>query len=188
MRALCNCPMIDSMTPLMSWRNTPISTPRRTPLPTPLQTPLLTPRATPRPTPRATPRGTPTPSHRSGYDLRSPSRSSMTEETDALMAPYRKKVIQAPEIFSSFSSKEVEEGEMLELKCFTSCAPQTVTVWEKDNIPLVSCPGVSLSEKTGVRSLMIPATKLGDGGVYRMTISNGSGSGSCSAIVTIKSK
>ena len=188
MRALCNCPMLDSATPLMSWRNTPISTPRRTPLPTPLQTPLLTPRATPRPTPRATPRGTPTPSRRSqGHDFRSPSRSSMTEETEALMAPFRKKFVQAPEIFSSFSSKEVEEGECFELKCFISCAPQTVTVWEKDNIPLVSCPGISLSEKTGVRTLMIQSAKLGDAGVYRLTISNSSGSGSCSAIVTIKS-
>ena len=36
-RALCNCPMLDSITPMMSWRNTPIGTPRRTPLPTPLQ-------------------------------------------------------------------------------------------------------------------------------------------------------
>ena len=189
MRSLCNCPMLDSVTPMMSWRNTPIGTPRRTPLPTPLHTPLMTPRATPRPTPRATPRGTPTPSRRSqGHDFRSPSRTSLTEETDALMAPFRKKFIQAPEIFSSFSSKEVEEGEALELKCFISCAPQTTTLWEKDNIPLVSCPGVSLSEKTGVRTLAIPATKLGDAGVYRLTISNSSGSGSCSAIVTIKSK
>ena len=189
MRSLCNCPMLDSVTPMMSWRNTPIGTPRRTPLPTPLHTPLMTPRATPRPTPRATPRGTPTPSRRSqGHDFRSPSRTSFTEETDALMAPFRKKFIQAPEIFSSFSSKEVEEGEALELKCFISCAPQTTTLWEKDNIPLVSCPGVSLSEKTGVRTLAIPATKLGDAGVYRLTISNSSGSGSCSAIVTIKSK
>lgn len=188
MRPLCNCPMLDAVTPLMSWRNTPIGTPRRTPLPTPLQTPGLTPRATPRPTPRATPRGTPTPSRRSqGHDFRSPSRSSMTEETDALMAPYRKKFIQAPEIFSSFSSKEIEEGDVLELKCFISCAPQTVSVWEKDNIPLVSCPGVSLSEKTGVRTLTIQSAKLGDAGVYRLTISNSSGSGSCSAIVTIKS-
>merc|ERR1712012_1014675 len=145
---LCNCPMLDSITPLMSWSNTPIGTPRRTPLPTPLQTPGLTPRATPRPTPRATPRGTPTPSRRSqGHDLRSPSRTSLTEETDALMAPFRKKFIQAPEIFSSFSSKEVEEGEALELKCFISCAPQTTTLWEKDNIPLVSSPFMSLSEK-----------------------------------------
>ena len=75
----------------------------------------------------------------------------------------------------------------MELKCFISCAPQTTTLWEKDNIPLVSCPGLSLSEKTGVRTLAIPATKLGDAGVYRLTISNSSGSGSCSAIVTIKS-
>merc|ERR1712029_282830 len=104
------------------------------PLPTPLQTPGLTPRATPRPSPRATPRGTPTPSRRSqGHDFRSPSRSSMTEETDALMAPYRKKFIQAPEIFSSFSSKEIEEGDVLELKCFISCAPQTVSLGERQH-------------------------------------------------------
>lgn len=181
--------MLDAVTPLMSWRNTPIGTPRRTPLPTPTRTPLLTPRATPRPTPRATPRGTPTPSRRSqGHDFRSPSRTSMTEETEALMAPFRKKFIQAPEIFSSFSSKEVEEGECLELKCFVSCAPQTSTLWEKDNIPLVSCPGLSLSEKTGVRTLLIQSTKLGDAGVYRLTITNSSGSGSCSAIVTVKSR
>ena len=105
-----------------------------------------------------------------------------------MMAPFRRKFIQAPEIFSSFSSKEVEEGETVELKCFISCAPQTVSVWEKDNIPLVSSPGLSLSEKTGVRTLMIQNAKLGDAGVYRLTISNTSGSGSCSAIVTVKSK
>ena len=105
-----------------------------------------------------------------------------------MMAPFRRKFIQAPEIFSSFSSKEVEEGETVELKCFISCAPQTVSVWEKDNIPLVSCPGLSLSEKTGVRTLIIQNAKLGDAGVYRLTISNTSGSGSCSAIVTVKSK
>ena len=112
----------------------------------------------------------------------------MTEETEALMAPFRKKFIQAPEIFSSFSSKEVEEGECLELKCFVSCAPQTSTLWEKDNIPLVSCPGLSLSEKTGVRTLLIQSAKLGDAGVYRLTVTNSSGSGSCSAIVTVKSR
>ena len=105
-----------------------------------------------------------------------------------MMVPFRKKFIQAPEIFSSFSSKEVEEGEAVELKCFISCAPQTVSVWEKDNIPLVSCPGLSLSEKTGVRTLMIQNAKLGDAGVYRLTITNTSGSGSCSAIVTVKSE
>ena len=84
--------------------------------------------------------------------------------------------------------KMAEEGSTVELKCFISCAPQTVSVWEKDNIPLVSCPGLSLSEKTGVRTLMIQNAKLGDAGVYRLTISNTSGSGSCSAIVTVKSK
>ena len=185
MRSLCNCPMLDSVTPLMSWRNTPIAgTPRRTPLPSPL---MLTPRATPRPTPRATPRGTPTPSRMShGPELRSPSRTSNIEESE-MIAPFRRKFIQAPEIFSSFSSKEVEEGEAVELKCFISCAPQTISVWEKDNIPLVSSPGLSLTEKTGVRTLIIQSAKLGDAGVYRLTISNSSGSGSCSAIVTVRS-
>ena len=105
-----------------------------------------------------------------------------------MMAPFRRKFIQAPEIFSSFSSKEVEEGESVELKCFISCAPQTVSVWEKDNIPLVSGPGLSLTEKTGVRTLIIQHAKLGDAGVYRLTITNPSGSGSCSAIVTVKSE
>ena len=185
MRSLCNCPMLDSVTPLMSWRNTPIAgTPRRTPLPSPL---MLTPRATPRPTPRATPRGTPTPSRMShGPELRSPSRTSNIEESE-MIAPFRRKFIQAPEIFSSFSSNEVEEGEAVELKCFISCAPQTISVWEKDNIPLVSSPGLSLTEKTGVRTLIIQSAKLGDAGVYRLTISNSSGSGSCSAIVTVRS-
>ena len=41
MRPLMNCPMLDSITPMMSWRNTPISTPRRTPLPTPLQVAIM---------------------------------------------------------------------------------------------------------------------------------------------------
>ena len=104
-----------------------------------------------------------------------------------MIAPFRRKFIQAPEIFSSFSSKEVEEGEAVELKCFISCAPQTISVWEKDNIPLVSSPGLSLTEKTGVRTLIIQSAKLGDAGVYRLTISNSSGSGSCSAIVTVRS-
>ena len=104
-----------------------------------------------------------------------------------MIAPFRRKFIQAPEIFSSFSSKEVEEGEAVELKCFISCAPQTISVWENDNIPLVSSPGLSLTEKTGVRTLIIQSAKLGDAGVYRLTISNSSGSGSCSAIVTVRS-
>ena len=112
----------------------------------------------------------------------------MVEEAELAIAPFRRKLIQAPEIFSSFSSKEVEEGETVELKAFISCAPQTSSVWEKDNIPLVSSPGLSITEKTGVRTLMIQSAKLGDAGVYRLTISNSSGSGSCSAIVTVKSR
>ena len=105
---LCNCPMLDSITPLMSWSNTPIGTPRRTPLPTPHGTPLITPRATPRCTPRGTPRATPTPMSRIGYnpgEYRSPSRTSMMREEDA--PPPRRRFVQAPEIFSSFSSKQV---------------------------------------------------------------------------------
>ena len=105
---LCNCPMLDSITPLMSWSNTPIGTPRRTPLPTPHGTPLITPRATPRCTPRGTPRATPTPMSRMGYnpgEYRSPSRTSMLREEDA--PPPRRRFVQAPEIFSSFSSKQV---------------------------------------------------------------------------------
>ena len=106
---LCNCPMLDSITPLMSWSNTPIGTPRRTPLPTPHGTPLITPRATPRCTPRGTPRATPTPMSRMGYnpgEYRSPSRTSMMREEDA--PPPRRRFVQAPEIFSSFSSKQVQ--------------------------------------------------------------------------------
>ena len=105
---LCNCPMLDSITPLMSWSNTPIGTPRRTPLPTPHGTPLITPRATPRCTPRGTPRATPTPMSRIGYnpgEYRSPSRTSMLRDDDA--PPPRRRFVQAPEIFSSFSSKQV---------------------------------------------------------------------------------
>ena len=106
---LCNCPMLDSITPLMSWSNTPIGTPRRTPLPTPHGTPLITPRATPRCTPRGTPRATPTPmSIGYGYnpgEYRSPSRTSMMREEDA--PPPRRRFVQPPEIFSSFSSKQV---------------------------------------------------------------------------------
>ena len=103
---LCNCPMLDCITPLMSWSNTPIGTPRRTPLPTPHGTPLLTPRATPRATPRNTPRATPSPlpSYRPG-EFRSPSRGSVFREEDA--PPPRRRFVQAPEIFSSFSSKQV---------------------------------------------------------------------------------
>ena len=163
---LCNCPMLDSITPLMSWSNTPIGTPRRTPLPTPHGTPLITPRATPRCTPRGTPRATPTPMSRIGYnpgEYRSPSRTSMLRDDDA--PPPRRRFVQAPEIFSSFSSKQVhfhkespifatkkkvDEGSTAELKCFISCAPLTTTTWEKDGMPLLSNNLISLSEKTGV--------------------------------------
>ena len=76
----------------------------------------------------------------------------------------------------------------MELKCFTSCAAQTSTQWEKDNIPLVSNPQLMLSEKTGVRTLLIHNAKLGDAGVYRMNLTNPTGTTSCSAIVVVKSK
>ena len=103
---LCNCPMLDCITPLMSWTNTPIGTPRRTPLPTPHSTPLVTPRATPRATPRGTPRATPSPLPRlGGYnpgEYRSPSRTSLLED----QPPPRRRFVQPPEIFSSFSSKQ----------------------------------------------------------------------------------
>ena len=117
---LCNCPMLDSITPLMSWSNTPIGTPRRTPLPTPHGTPLITPRATPRCTPRGTPRATPTPMSRMGYnpgEYRSPSRTSMLREEDA--PPPRRRFVQAPEIFSSFSSKQVSFDTFLSRSLFT---------------------------------------------------------------------
>ena len=194
MEELCNCPMLDAITPLMSWSNTPIGTPRRTPLPTPHATPLLTPRATPKTTPRATPRGTPsrgTPSlPRRSYghgDIRSPSRGSNYGD-ETMVPPPRKRFVQAPEIFSSFSSKQVEEGASVELKCFISCAPLTQTTWDKDNLPIVSNNQLMLSEKTGVRTLIIHNAKLGDSGTYRMTIANTSGVQSCTAILTVKSK
>ena len=160
MAELCNCPMLDSFTPLMSWSNTPIATPRRTPLPTPHATPRMTPRATPRCTPRTTPRTTPTPTlpRRGGaYDYRSPSIASLASTTasgveDFLMPPPRRRFVQAPEIFSSFSSKTAEEGSSVEFKCFVSCAPLTTTTWEKDNMPLVPGGAVTLSEKTGVNT------------------------------------
>ena len=149
MAELCNCPMLDTYTPLMSWSNTPIGTPRRTPLPTPHSTPLMTPRATPRCTPRTTPRATPTPTlQRRGYDYRSPSVSTMVD--DFIMPPPRRKFVQAPEIFSSFSSKTVDEGATVEFKCFVSCAPLTTTTWEKDNMPIMSGSQITVSEKTGV--------------------------------------
>merc|ERR1719154_18828 len=181
MEELCNCPMLDAITPMMSWSNTPIGTPRRTPLPTPHATPLLTPRGTPS-------RGTPSLPRRSyGHDIRSPSRNSNYGE-DIIVPPPRKRFVQAPEIFSSFSSKQVEEGSSVELKCFVSCAPLTTTTWEKDNLPLVSNPQLMLSEKTGVRTLIIHNSKLGDAGAYRMTITNSSGVKSCTAILTVKKK
>ena len=89
MAELCNCPMLDNITPFMSWTNTPAATPRlTTPAATPRRnTPTMrgtpgmltptrltpTPRLTPRATPRATPCATPTPTptlQRRGYDLR----------------------------------------------------------------------------------------------------------------------
>merc|ERR1712130_467404 len=186
---LCNCPMLDSITSLMSWSNTPIGTPRRTPLPTPHGTPLITPRATPRCTPRGTPRATPTPMSRIGYnpgEYRSPSRTSMLREEDA--PPPRRRFVQAPEIFSSFSSKQVDEGSTAELKCFISCAPLTTTTWEKDGMPLLSNNLISLSEKTGVRTMLLHSAKPGDSGTYRMTITNSSGTASCSASLSIRRK
>lgn len=186
---LCNCPMLDSITPLMSWSNTPIGTPRRTPLPTPHGTPLITPRATPRCTPRGTPRATPTPMSRMGYnpgEYRSPSRTSMLREEDA--PPPRRRFVQAPEIFSSFSSKQVDEGSTAELKCFISCAPLTTTTWEKDGVPLLSNNLISLSEKTGVRTMLLHCAKPGDSGTYRITITNSSGTASCSASLSVRRK
>ena len=105
-----------------------------------------------------------------------------------MVPPPRKRFVQAPEIFSSFSSKQVEEGSSVELKCFVSCAQGTNTTWEKDNLPLVSNPQLMISDKTGVRTLIIHNAKLGDAGAYRMTITNSSGVKSCTAIVTVKSK
>jgi len=190
MAELCNCPMLDSITPLMSWSNTPIATPRRTPLPTPHGTPRATPRATPRVTPFSTPRATPTPSlGRRGYDLRSPSVSStVSGMDDFVMPPPRRKFVQAPEIFSSFSNKAVEEGSTVEYKCFVSCAPLTTTTWEKDNMPIISGSQVTLSEKTGVRVLTIHCARTIDAGSYRMTITNKSGVSTCSANLTVKRK
>jgi len=105
-----------------------------------------------------------------------------------MVPPSRKRFVQAPEIFSSFSSKQVDEGASVELKCFISCAPLTQTNWEKDNLPLVSNNQMMLSEKTGVRTMIIHNAKLGDSGAYRMTITNSSGSTSCTAILTVKKK
>lgn len=187
---LCNCPMLDSLTPLMSWSNTPIGTPRRTPLPHPYQTPLCTPRATPRSTPRTTPRATPqrmfTPREfRDSYrSFTSSSPGRMIEDVKA--PPQRKRFVQAPEIFSSFSSKTVEEGQAVELKCFISCAPLTTTTWEKDNHPIVSGSHTSLTEKTGVRALTVAGVTLSDAGVYKMTITNASGVANCSATLNVK--
>ena len=158
---LCNCPMLDTITPLMSWTNTPIATPRRTPIPTPHGTPLMTPRATPRCTPRTTPRATPTPSlGRRGYDYRSPSVcSNYSTIEDLILPPPRRKFVQAPEIFSSFTSKTCDEGSMVEFKCFISCAPLTTTTWEKDNMPVISGSHIVCTEKTGVSQLIQKAPR-----------------------------
>lgn len=183
---LCNCPMLDPFTPVMSWSNTPCATPRRTPLPTPLSTPVMTPRATP----RLTPRSTPTPgqqAYRSPYsmadDFRSPSRGAGEEY---LAVPPRKKYIQAPEIYSPFSNKQADEGSLVELKCFLSCAPLNSTSWEKDCLPISQGPNITLSEKAGVRTLTINSVKPGDAGSYKIVVANASGTVSCSANVSVR--
>merc|ERR1719339_17285 len=89
---------------------------------------------------------------------------------------------------SSFSSKQVDEGSTAELKCFISCAPLTTTTWEKDGMPLLSNNLISLSEKTGVRTMLLHSAKPGDSGTYRMTITNSSGTASCSASLSIRRK
>lgn len=208
MAELSNCPMLDTITPLMSWNNTPACTPRRTTpactprrttptMPTPRGTPMLsrsprtTPHLTPRSTPRATPRATPVPTpqmQRRGYDFRSPSASSshLSVLDDLLMPPPRRKYVQAPEIFSSFTSQTVEEGGSVEFKCFISCAPLTTTTWERDGIPMLSGANISLMEKTGVRMLKLHSVKMGDAGNYRMTITNKSGFTNCAATLIVK--
>jgi hypothetical protein len=194
---LCNCPMLDSNTPLMSWSNTPVGTPRRTPLHTPMFTPLATPRSTPRLTPLATPRSTPQRllSPRD-YNYRDSYRSFTTSSPNPHLSvmedfkapPQRKRFVQSPEIYSSFSSKSVEEGNTVELKCFVSCAPLTTTTWEKDGSPVISGSHVSLSEKTGVRVLTVNRVGVSDAGSYRMTITNSSGVANCSATIDVKRK
>ena len=129
-------------------------------------------------------------------EYRSPSRSSMLREEDA--PPPRRRFVQPPEIFSSFSSKQVlgppfsflqvDEGGSVELKCFISCAPLTTTTWEKDGIPLLSSNLISLSEKTGVRTMTLHCAKPGDSGSYRMTITNSSGNASCAANISVRSE
>jgi len=185
---LCNCPMLDPYTPVMSWGNSPCATPRRTPLPTPLATPTMTPRATPRLTPRSTP--TPgqqgfrkSPGFSMAEDFRSPSRSAAE---DFLTVPPRKKYIQAPEIYSPFSNKQADEGSLVELKCFLSCAPITSTAWEKDNVPILPGPNITLAEKAGVRTLIINSIKPGDAGSYKIIVTNASGSVSCAANVSVR--
>merc|ERR1712109_10645 len=126
---------------------------------------------------------------RMGYnpgEYRSPSRTSMLREEDA--PPPRRRFVQAPEIFSSFSSKQVDEGSTAELKCFISCAPLTTTTWEKDGVPLLSNNLISLSEKTGVRTMLLHCAKPGDSGTYRITITNSSGTASCSASLSVRRK
>ena len=181
MRELCNCPMLDSLTPLMSWSNTPVGTPRRTPLPSPHYTPLLTPRATPRSTPLATPRTTP--------QRLLPTRDFLSPvPPHSQTTPRGRRFVQAPEIYSSFSSRSVEEGGSVELKCFISCAPLTTTTWEKDGTPLMSGSRVSISEKTGMRVLTLTRATPADAGNYRMTITNTCGVANCSANIDVKRK
>jgi len=209
MAELCNCPMLDNITPFMSWTNTPAATPRlTTPAATPRRnTPTMrgtpgmltptrltpTPRLTPRATPRATPCATPTPTptlQRRGYDLRTPSASSshLSVLEDMMMPPPRRKYVQAPEIFSSLTSQTIEEGGSVEFKCFVSCAPLTTTTWERDGIPMIPGANISLTEKTGVRMLKLHNVKIGDGGTYRMAISNKSGFTNCSACLIVKKR
>merc|ERR1712083_63724 len=62
------------------------------------------------------------------------------------------------------------------------------TTWEKDGMPLLSNNLISLSEKTGVRTMLLHSAKPGDSGTYRMTITNSSGTASCSASLSIRRK
>ena len=218
---LCNCPMLDSITPLMSWSNTPIGTPRRTPLPTPHGTPLITPRATPRCTPRGTPRATPTPMSRMGYnpgEYRSPSRTSMLREEDA--PPPRRRFVQAPEIFSSFSSKQVSFATISLADLYSLAggrgkhggaemfhilrsahhdhlgegrgpsALQQPHLLVGENRSSCTChPKLPTLNKNslGVRTMLLHCAKPGDSGTYRITITNSSGTASCSASLSVRS-
>ena len=98
----------------------------------------------------------------------------------------------------------MDEGSTAELKCFISCAPLTTTTWEKDGVPLLSNNLISLSEKTGplvlaisnlkykslpgVRTMLLHCAKPGDSGTYRITITNSSGTASCSASLSVRSE